>query len=115
MGAYMLIAFILGFWCIWSANREVNSLWEALIFTLLAITIKSLMEWSGVPVLTSHIMVAWGTLFIFIVIILELVDRFSHSMAYNMILAVIGAVGWFFLAQYLFSKEGMDRIAHLLA
>lgn len=31
-GAFMLIAFILGFWCIWSANREVNSIGEALGF-----------------------------------------------------------------------------------
>lgn len=115
MGAYMLIAFILGFWCIWSANREVNSLMEALGFTILSVVIKSLMEWSGMPNFDKQLMVIWGILFVFVVIVLELIDRYSSSMSGNMVIAVLGAVGWFFLARFLFSAEGMAKVASWLA
>ena len=39
------------------------------------------------------------------------ITRYSVSMGVNLAIAVGGAVGWFFLAQYLFSKPGMDFIA----
>lgn len=48
-GAFMLTAFVLGFWCIWSANRDVNSIMESFGITIVAIVAKSLMEWSGPP------------------------------------------------------------------
>lgn len=110
MGSYMLIAFILGFWCIWSANRDVNSLGEALGFTILSIVIKSVMEWSGMPEFDTPMMAVWGILFVFVVIVLELIDRFSSSMAANMTIAVSGAIGWFFLARYFFSEAGMEKV-----
>lgn len=49
MGMYMLMAFALGFWCIWSSNRDVKSLIESLVFTILAIIVKAVMTWSGFP------------------------------------------------------------------
>lgn len=113
MDAYMFIAFILGFWCIWSANRDVSSLIEALVFTILSIVIKSLMEWSGMPNFDTPLLVTWGILFIFVMVVLELID-FSSNMAMNMTIAVGGAVGWFVLARYLFSAEGMAKVASWL-
>ena len=110
-GAFMLIAFILGFWCIWSANRDVNSIGEALGFTIMAIIIKALMEWSGSPNFDEQLLAIWGILFVFTIVILELVDRFSNSMGTNMVIAVVGAGGWFGLAKYLFSPEGMEKVA----
>ncbi|XXQ69387.1 phosphate transporter [Neisseriaceae bacterium B1] len=115
MGAYMLIAFILGFWCIWSANRDVNSLGEALGFTILSIIIKSVMEWSGMPEFDAVLLTTWGILFVFVVIVLELIDRFSNSMGANMTIAVTGAIGWFFLARYLFSEAGIEKVAGWVA
>lgn len=111
MGSYMLVAFILGFWCIWSANRDVNSVGEALGFTILSIVIKSVMEWSGMPNFDTHLIATWGILFVFVVIVLEMIDRFSSSMAANMTIAIAGALGWFFLAQYLFSEAGAAKVA----
>ena len=58
-GSFLLIAFILGFWCIWSASRDVNSLGEALGFTVLAMVIKSTMEWSGMPDLDAQLLTTW--------------------------------------------------------
>lgn len=110
-GSFMLMAFVIGFWCIWSANREPNSLLEGLSLTIIAIIAKALMEWSGIPELTPQLLTAWGVLFVFTVAVLEIITRYSVSMGVNMVIAVGGAVGWFFLAQYLFSKSGMDMIA----
>lgn len=115
MGAYMLIAFILGFWCIWSANRDVNSVGEALGFTILSIVIKSFMEWSGLPNFDAPLLATWGILLVFVVVILEMIDRFSSSMAANLSIAVGGAIGWFFLARYLFSEAGMEKVAGWVA
>ena len=115
IGAYMLIAFILGFWCIWSSNRDVNSLGEALGFTVLAIIIKALMEWSGMPNFDKQLMATWGILFVYVVIVLELVERFSGTMALNMTIAVLGAGGWFGLARWLFSEEGAAKVASWIA
>lgn len=114
-GSYMLVAFILGFWCIWSANRDVNAVGEALGFTLMAIVIKALMEWKGMPNFDSATLAAWGLLFVYTVVILELVERFSTSMVMNMTISVCGAVGWFFLAQYAFSEAGMASLGSLLS
>ncbi|ULJ63965.1 phosphate transporter [Wielerella bovis] len=114
-GAFMLIAFILGFWCIWSANRDVNSIGEALGFTIMAIIIKALMEWSGAPNFDDKLLATWGILFVFTIIILELVDRFSNSMGANMAIAVVGGGGWFGLAKYLFSDAGAAKVASWLS
>ncbi|MDK4684745.1 phosphate transporter [Kingella negevensis] len=110
-GAFMLIAFILGFWCIWSANREVNSIGEALGFTLLAIILKGLMEWSGMPHFDKTLMAIWGILFVFTVIVFELVERLSSNISANMGVALVGAGGWFGIAKWAFSTAGMTKIA----
>ena len=70
-GSFLLIAFILGFWCIWSASRDVNSLGEALGFTVLAMVIKATMEWSGMPDLDAQLLTTWGILYLFTVVVLE--------------------------------------------
>ena len=114
-GPYMLIAFAVGFWGIWSANRDVNSLGEALGFTVLAIVIKSTMEWSGMPEFDSQLLTIWGLLYVYLVVIFELVNRFSGSMASNLIISVGGAIGYFGLSRYLFSEAGMAMVKGWLA
>ena len=110
-GSFLLMAFVIGFWCIWSSNREPNSLLEGLTLTIIAIIDKATMEWSGMPNFTPQLLTTWGVLYVFTVAVLEIITRYSVSMGVNLAIAVGGAVGWFFLAQYLFSKPGMDFIA----
>ena len=114
-GAFMLTAFVLGFWCIWSANRDVNSIMESLGITIVAIVAKSLMEWSGPPEFNSTLLAVWGILFVYSVITLEMIDRFSNNMSLNLTIAIGSAVGWFFLAQWLFSAEGMAKVGSWVA
>ena len=114
-GSFMLMAFVLGFWCIWAANRDINSLGEAMGFTVLAIIVKAIMEWSGMPDFDPPLLATWGILLLFTVVVLELIDRFSSSMGANMGIALVGAAGWFGLAQYLFSPAGAAKVAGWVA
>lgn len=114
-GTYMLTAFILGFWCIWSANRDVKSLAEALVFIVITLVAKALMEWSGMPNLDGLFWITWGVLFIYVTVVLEAVERFSSSMGVNMTIAIGGAIGWYFLAQYVFSESGSTYLASFLS
>lgn len=59
-GSYMLIAFAVGFWGIWSANRDMKSLSESLVIIIIAIATKALMEWSGMPEFDSQLLTIWG-------------------------------------------------------
>ena len=114
-GPYMLIAFAVGFWGIWSANRDMKSLSESLIIIIIAIATKSLMEWSGMPEFDSQLLTIWGLLYVYLVVIFELVNRFSGSMAANLITSVGGAIGYFGLSRYLFSEAGMAMVKGWLA
>lgn len=114
-GAFMMTAFILGFWCIWSANRDINSLFESLGITIIAIVAKSMMEWSGIPNFNTVLLTTWGILFVYSVFVLEMVDRFSSNMSINLTIAISSALGWFFLAQWLFSPEGAAKVAGWVA
>ena len=94
-GPYLLIAFAVGFWGIWSANRDMTPLSESLVIIIIAIATKALMEWSGMPEFDSQLLTIWGLLYVYLVVIFELVNRFSGSMAANLIISVGGAIGYF--------------------
>lgn len=110
-GSFMLMAFAVGFWCIWSANRDVNSLLEAIGLNVLAIVVKAIMEWNGAPNFDTVMVATWGALWIYTVFVLEMVERFSSSMGKNLTIAVLGSIGWFGIAQYLFSADGQKMVA----
>ncbi len=114
-GPYLLIAFAVGFWGIWSANRDMNSLSESLVIIIIAIATKALMEWSGMPEFDSQLLTIWGVLYVYLVVIFELVNRFSGSMASNLIISVGGTIGYFGLSRYLFSEAGMAMVKGWLA
>ena len=114
-GPYMLIAFAVGFWGIWSANRDMKSLSESLVIIIIAIATKALMDWSGMPEFDSQLLTIWGLLYVYLVVIFELVNRFSGSMASNLIISVGGAIGYFGLSRYLFSEAGMAMVKGWLA
>lgn len=109
-GTYLLIAFVIGFWGIWSASREPNSLMEGLTITIIAIVAKAIMEWSGIPEINNVMLASWGILWVCTVVILELVGRYSVSTGVNLTISVGGAVAWFFLAQYIFGPEGVKMV-----
>ncbi len=109
-GSFMLMAFAVGFWCIWSANRDVNSLFESMGLVLMAIVIRAIMEWSGAPQVDTQFLASWGAIWVYTIVVLELVERFSSSMGKNLTIAVGGAVGWFAIAQYIFSEAGQKMV-----
>ena len=48
-------------------------------------------------------------------IVLEMIERLSESMAINMTISIVGAGGWFMLARWLFSEEGAAKVASWIA
>lgn len=113
MGAYMLVAFILGFWCIWASGREVSAVLEACVLTILAMVIVALMSWQMIE-LTETYLISWGILFVYSIIVFEVVNKFSQNIASRMLLALLGATGWFGLANFVFGAQGQQWIASFL-
>lgn len=109
-GAFMLMAFVVGFWCIWSANRDVNSLFESMNLVVVAIVTRSVMEWSGAPQVDGQFLASWGVIWVYTLVVLELIERFSSSMGKNLTISMSGAIGWFALAQYIFSEAGQKMV-----
>lgn len=111
-GTFMLMAFVLGFWGIWSANRDPNSLMEGLGITIIAIVAKTIMEWNGIPNFAPVELATWGVMWVFTVVVIELVGRYSVSTGVNLCISVGGAVGWYFLAEYIFGASGQAFLAN---
>ena len=77
--------------------------------TIIFIIIKGLMEFKT-PDFDNEMMVTWGLLFLYIVVVLEAIDRFSRTVAINMTIATLGAIGYYFLSSHLFSEAGQTMV-----
>lgn len=114
MGAYMITAFLLGLWCMHSFARSINSIVESLILTIIAIIVKTIMERSSFPAIDEIFISICLILFIYTAIVLKIIQIFSGNSFANMLISIGGAIGWFFLASYVFSDEGIKLIHHSL-
>lgn len=110
MGAYMITAFLIGLWCLHSSSRHINSLIEAFILIVIAVIVKSIMEGSGLPSASNLLIATWLILYVYIVLLLKLLQQTVNKELINMIVAFGGAIAWFFLSSYLFSDTGQLTI-----
>ncbi len=60
----MLEAFVLGFWIIWSSDREVYPLSESLWFTLIAVILRQLTAFD-LPIIDTYWMIFNGIIWAF--------------------------------------------------
>lgn len=60
----MLEAFVLGFWIIWSSDREVYPLSESLWFTLIAVILRQLTAFD-LPIIDTYWMIFNGIVWAF--------------------------------------------------
>ena len=91
-------ALVLGFWMIWSAERDIYALSESLGFIVIAVIIRSFMvmtlpAMNGVWV--AEIVVQW----IYVALVLTAVNRLSNSFATTLFLAAAGSMGFYWLSQ----------------
>ena len=80
----MLEAFVLGFWIIWSSDREVYPLSESLWFTLIAVILRQLTAFD-LPIIDTYWMIFNGIIWAFA----------------GLIFAIVGRIGYFQLLQHL--------------
>lgn len=95
----MFEAFILGFWAIWAGDREIYALTESLGFMILVVLLRVATSFE-----LPHIDLIWGVamavLWVYVAGVFWVVNRFSNSFAGTMVLAALGALGYFWLSQH---------------
>ncbi|MRN37550.1 multidrug transporter MatE [Neisseria sp. N95_16] len=96
----MLEAFVLGFWLIWSADRDIYPLTESLWFTILAVIMRQLTAFA-IPEIDGYWAALNGALWAYVAVVFMIVNRFSTSFMTTMLMAAAAGVGYFQLLQYL--------------
>lgn len=114
METYIITAFLVGLWCILSSARHISCIKEAVILTMITIIVKTIIEWGNFPIIDKIFIITWLILFIYTAIILRIIETFSSHSLSNAIIAIGGATGWFFLANYVFSDTGIELINNSL-
>ena len=95
---FMLMAFILGFWCIWMGDREPNVPVEGFVFALVAIIANAFMTWK-VPTPDSVWLLQWGIIWIWASLMMFLVDKFGENLGIRLVVALAAGGGYFWLEQ----------------
>lgn len=96
----MLEAFILGFWLIWSANRDIYALSESLWFTIIAAFLRQLTTFE-MPLIDGYWAAFNGSLWAYVALIFVIVNRFSNNFMATMLMAALASVGYFQMVQHL--------------
>ena len=96
----MLEAFVLGFWIIWSSDREVYPLIESLWFTLIAVILRQLTAFD-LPIIDTYWMIFNGIIWAFAGLIFSIVGRIDSNFIISCVLAMIAGIGYFQLLQHL--------------
>ncbi|ASP16468.1 diguanylate cyclase [Neisseria sp. 23W00296] len=94
----MLEAFVLGFWMIWSADRDIYALSESLGFMIIAVIIRGFMSMT-LPAMDGIWVAEIGVQWIYVALVLTAVNRLSNSFASTLAISVIGSLGFYWLSQ----------------
>lgn len=93
----MLEAFILGFWTIWSSNRDIYALTESLGFMILVVLLRTAIAFQ-----LPHIDLGWGIsmglLWAYVGLSFWVVNRFATSFMTTLGFAMVSAIGYFQLS-----------------
>ena len=83
----MLEAFVLGFWIIWSSDREVYPLSESLWFTLIAVILRQLTAFD-LPIIDTYWMIFNGIVWAFAGLIFSIVGRIDSNFFISCVLVM---------------------------
>ncbi|MDO1510621.1 MULTISPECIES: hypothetical protein [unclassified Neisseria] len=96
----MFQAFLLGFWTLWSTNRDIHALSESLSFTIISVLISA-----GITFELPHIDGAWfisiAVLWAYVACVFGIVNRFADSFMGTLVMAAASAIGYYQLAEYI--------------
>ena len=96
----MFQAFLLGFWAVWSHDRDVHALSEGMAFMIIAVLVSMGMNFA-MPEINGEWAAAMGILWLYVAGVLTLVNRFSNSFVTTMMMACAGGVGFYLLSEHL--------------
>lgn len=96
----MLEAFILGFWLVWSSDRDIYPISESLWFIIIAVIVRQLMAFS-MPDIDAHWAAFNSALWAYVALVFFIVNRFSTSFMATMLMAAVAGVGYFYLIENL--------------
>lgn len=96
----MLEAFILGFWLVWSTDRDIYPLSESLWFTIIAVFLRQLTTFE-LPMIDAYWGAFNGSLWIYVAIVFIIVNRFSSNFITTLLMACLASIGYFQLIQHL--------------
>ena len=94
----MLMAFVLGFWCLWMGEREPNVLLEGFFFTVVAIAANGFMQWQ-MPNADTVWALQWGLVWAWAALIMFVVDTFGSNLGIRLVVALVAGGGYFWLEQ----------------
>lgn len=96
----MVQAFLLGFWTIWSYDRDVHAISESLSFMIIAVLISIGMNFS-MPMINGEWVLIMSILWMYVALVLTLVNRYSNSFVTTMAVACAASVGFYQLSERL--------------
>lgn len=94
----MLESFILGFWAIWSADRDMYALSESLAFIILVVILRAFMVFS-LPQIDAEWGAGMAVLWIYVAIVFGVVNRFASSFVITLLLAAVSGIGYYWLSE----------------
>lgn len=94
----MLEAFILGFWGVWSSDRDIYAITESLMFVVLVALMRVAMSWE-LPVIDAMWLANYGVLWAYVAVLFWLIDRVAQGFLSTLAIATVGAIGYFLLAE----------------
>ena len=95
----MLEVFVLGFWLIWSSERDISALMESLAFVGLAIFMRSVMAFSP-PEINKLFMLSMGIEWVYVGLLMWAVNRFSTNFTNTLLYTLVGAGGYYWVSQH---------------
>ncbi|KPN74205.1 hypothetical protein [Neisseria sp. 74A18] len=96
----MFQAFLLGFWAIWSYDRDVHAISESLTFMIIAVLISMGVNFA-MPMINGEWALIMAILWMYVAGVLTVVNRYSNSFVTTMLIACISAVGFYQLSERL--------------
>ncbi|KPN72442.1 hypothetical protein [Neisseria sp. 83E34] len=103
----MLEVFVLGFWLIWSSERDISALMEGLAFVGLTVLIRSIMVFSP-PEINQLFFITMGIEWAFVSLVMWAVNRYSTTFITTLLFALIGSASYYWLSQH--SLEIAEKI-----
>ena len=93
----MLEAFVLAFWLIWSSERDMSILTESLVFMLVVMVMRSLINFHA-PEINNLWFASMGLQWAYVAFVFWLVNRFSTGFSTTLLYSAAGAGGYYWLA-----------------